>query len=434
MVYKRASGRVRKLKKVTTTPSPPTSDESSFATEKLSSQQNNKNFTVSPRHIVKFELEDAKYSEDYEKLKKSRKLRVKRSSVDSRDDSKKNATGGIRMEKFITKDTFMQPKELFRFLYSDAVIKSPDTYNEKKSTEERKSKREVNSSDSVTSDTRKIKITHPLSTSTRVKHVSFDELSSKMQKTIESALSDAVERGKASEGDYLKFYYGDKIIKVPVTMTKYIASKAKESPAPTKSSIIDSYGKKTVKFLKDDDELPQLLGTKNSYQKFQPSFKYENHNVFLPTTTTERAESYVNFKTPNENFNLKVENDISYLPPKKSVYFYSTNEDSLSSPVKSTSLSSPGPVVFQSTTPSTVMPKSIHIVHPTSNKISNDFIRDTIPITEEINESHNFYSPLHTSIISDNDYKKHLPAPTSYMEYDDGSYTGKEDEKNYEFG
>jgi hypothetical protein len=41
-------------------------------------------------------------------LKKSKKLRVKRSSGDV-----KNTTNTRKMKEFITKDTFMQPKEFF---------------------------------------------------------------------------------------------------------------------------------------------------------------------------------------------------------------------------------------------------------------------------------------------------------------------------------
>jgi hypothetical protein len=109
MVYKRASGRVRKQKKVATTT--PISMNEKLTTEEIQTDVKHyakKNITISPRHIVKFELEDAKYSEEYENLKKSKKLRVKRSSGDV-----KNTTNTRKMKEFITKDTFMQPKEFF---------------------------------------------------------------------------------------------------------------------------------------------------------------------------------------------------------------------------------------------------------------------------------------------------------------------------------
>ena len=76
MVYKRASGRTKKVKKNHS------NDSQKEASVKQRREKDeiakHQNFTITPRQMIRFELEDAKYSEDYEKLRKTRKLRTKR--------------------------------------------------------------------------------------------------------------------------------------------------------------------------------------------------------------------------------------------------------------------------------------------------------------------------------------------------------------------
>lgn len=403
-VFKRSSStrKVKRTKKVSTTTE--ASVDVKIPTKPLN---NGKNFTVSPRHIVKFELDDAKYSEEYEKLKKSRKLRVKRSS-----DFEGKANGTRRTEKFVTKETFVQPRELFKFSFLDAVTKSPEA-SEVKETSEKKTKREV-SADSTANDSKKIHVSHPMRGYRSTKHVSYDDISAKLQKMIDSALYDAVQKGKASDGDYLRFFYGDKIIKVPVAMSKYVATKSKETPP---------HGKKVVEEQKA--ETPKLLGTKNAYFPVKTaSIKYDQP-IFLPTTTTEKAESYVNFNTP-----IVVEPDvpeIKYEPYKKSVYYYANDATYYGK----NSMSSPGPVLFdEPTTPSSIdTSEPLHyknfIYHPPT-KLN---IKEEIPITEHVNESFDYIpsAPEHHSYPT-------IPTPTSYVEYAGNHADSHDHSKNYEFG
>ncbi|XP_070490886.1 probable serine/threonine-protein kinase kinX [Chironomus tepperi] len=389
MVYKRASGRIKKVKKNSTNNSTLTVLEPNK--KKRSEKKNHvpKNFTL-PSQLVKFELEDAKYSEEYEQLKNSRKLRVKRSAAGNKTNVEN------RKEKQFMKEKFVQPKEFLKFVLSDAIIavSSKASANEdKQSKGEKKIKREVSATDSTSSDTtRKIKITHPLSSTSRIKHVSFEELPSKIQKVIESTISDAILKGKASDGDYLKFFYGDRIIKVPVSLSKYI-SPMKETPSKGLSDYYSTI--KTQKFQKEDvvTEAPFLPVSKNTFAKYQSFVKHEV-KPYMP----EKPQSYANYVTPiKENPMPKIEKEpIQEYPAKKSIYYYSNeNEQKLSSPV-----------IYES---------------PSQEKETKEIIRESIPITEDFNESK---------------YDEQI-YPTSYMEYDDGFSKKSMDyheDKNYAFG
>lgn len=446
MVYKRASGRVRKLKKVKSTAAPLSSsqNEDHFPEQKIN---NTKNLTITPRHMIKFEMEDAKYSEEYEQLKKSRKLRIKRAVTDN--TSSKNGT--YRMEKFIAPDTFMQPKEFLRFLITDAITSSTrDSNYDKKETEEKKTaKRDTSAvaagtTDSSTSETfKKVKITHPLSAASRTKHVSFEELPAKLQKTIESALNDAVSRGKANDGDFLKIYYGDKVIKIPVSLSKHISIKAKETT--TAKSIIESYVHKTVhKYPKEEEEY------KNSFFKETPKYETKYETKYYYPSTTERAESYVNFVTPKDPAPHVEE---VHLPPKKSVYFFSSEEENTPTfeSLKKKPVT-PSSIIFESSTPSTLSTFSDlsknyenHIIHPTSSPslgafktIIKEHPRETIPITEEIVDDGLYqYKPLKTihEIQHLDEHKPiPIPPPKSFIGFQGSTSKDEHIEKNYEFG
>lgn len=415
-VFKRASSprKMKRTKKVSTTTTAAPS-EVEIPTKPLN---NGKNFSVSPRHIMKFELDDAKYSEEYEKLQRSRKLRVKRSS----DFGGKS--NGTKTEKFITKDTFKQPREFFKFSYLDAVTKptlmdATETKEHKESSE--KNKREI--SDSSSTDTKKIHVSHPMRGQRSTKHVSYDEIPAKLQKMIDNALHDAVSKGKASEGDYLRFFYGDKIIKVPVSMSKYIATKTKDTPV---------YGKK-VTFQQEEpkSEPLQLLTTKNAYYPLiNHSIKFDAKPQFLPTIppTSDKAESYMNFETP---IVAQDSSDNNYLPYKKSVYFFASNDDK-SNQYPKNSMSSPGPVVFEDfipTTPSSIDASKSHqysnYIHHPPTKVS--IIKDEIPITEHVNEGYSEYIPALPE-------RHRAPIPTSYVEYAGNHADSHDSNKNYEFG
>lgn len=372
------------------------------------------NFQDSPRQLTKFEPEDAKFSAEYEKLKQSRKLkhRVKRSSE---DEDKSNTTR--KATKFITKDSFVQPRELFKFSYLDAVTKAPVESETNES--EKKTKREV--ADSTAVDTKNtVQMTSPMRNHRSTKHVSYDEISQKLQKMIDAALQDAVSRGKASDGDYLKFFYGDTIIKVPVSMSKYVLHKSKQ---PENSNI---HPKKVVSYSSNigeeepKTESPKLLATKNSYYSLKNSkIKFDLKPHFLPTPQAEKAESYEHFETP-----IVVQSDgqENHFPlDNKSPYQYS-NEDIHYGKNPANSVSSPGPVLFHSTTPSSVESYQNFIYHPPT-KLS--IVREEIPIVEHVDENFS-YVPLAPQ-------KNHVkfPVPTSYVEYSGNTH---EQKKNYEFG
>jgi hypothetical protein len=374
MIYKRASGRIRKIKKNSLTNSSITFESNN---NKQSSKANNetiyvpKNFTL-PK-LVKFELKDAKYSEEYEQLKKSRNLRVKRSS----DETPNNGTNAkIRMERLPMKDVFVQPKEIIKFVYSDALIADSLKSSLELSKSEKKIKREISAIDSIPSNTRKIKIIHPLSSASRTKHVSFEELPTKIQKVVESTISDAILKGKASDGDYLKFYYGDKIIKVPVSLSKYILT-IKEQPSKGLSNYYTTFKaqklQKKEELVTDAPFLPVL--------KYQSSVKYEN-----------KPQSYANIVTLKENSFTKTEKGPpADLTAKKSIYYFSNADEKLSSPV-----------IFES---SLKLPEN----------------REVIPITEDFNES-KFEVPVY---------------PTSYVDYEDNLVKKPinfHEDKNYAFG
>ena len=420
-IFKRSStGRKRKVKKVSTTTTK-TPTEAEIPTKPLTGKDNAKNFTVSPRHIVKFELDDAKYSEDYEKLKQSRKLRVKRSA-----DGGNKADDMKKMEKSKTKETFVEPRELLRFSFLDAVIKAPEKLSEvkeMKENKEKKAKREI--ADSTATETKNIHVSSPMRGYRSTTHVSYDDVSNKLQKMIDSALRDAVVKGKASDGDYLKFFYGDKIIKVPVSMSKYVSSKSKETQAYIKKVISHPHESSSP-------EPPQLLATKNSYYPLKNSaIKYDSKITYVSPSpiTTEKAESYVNFELPINVQSEKQEE--KYSPYKKTVYYY-TNDDTFH---PKNSLTSPGPVLFdvdEPTTPSNIDISNTHhyknfVYHPPTK---TTFLKDAIPITENVDESYEYMPSVSVP------EKSHLPipVPTSYVEYAGNHADSHDQSKNYEFG
>jgi hypothetical protein len=193
----------------------------------------------------------------------------------------------------------------------------------------------------------------------------------------------------------------------------------KETLAFTKDTI---YGKKE----EPKTESLKLLGTKNAYFSLKNSpIKYEKPK-FLPTlpTTTEKAESYVNFGSSPI---IVPENDY-----KKSIYFYS-NEANAYFPKNS--MSSPGPVLFEdsviATTPTTVIhevPKAYDykstVYHPKHLKT----VKEEIPITEIVNENFDY--------IPEQPKLSHYPSPTSYIEYagNHEDHFNHPSKKDYEFG
>lgn len=411
--------KVRKTKKASTTTAIPIEESIplDFAEEILTRPEKPKNFTVTPRQIFKFEVDDAKYSDEYEKLKKSRKLRVKRDTENQ--DTPTN------------RERFMQPRDLFRFSLSDAVTKNPA--REQPENNEKKTKREI--PDSSSTESKKVYVTSPMRNHRSTKHVKYEDIPSKLQKLIADAIHDAVQRGKASDGDFLKFYYGDKIIKVPVSTSKYAQHKQPREHQP----IVSSFKTEDLTVA----EFPKLLGAKNTYYPLKSSaIKYE-----APTTTTEKAESYANFKAPIVTQPEIQEN--KYLPYKKSVYYYTNDEIYYGK--NSAKTSSPGPVLFEDST----TPRSSHIVvepskpshyesfvaHPSvPSELYLSAYKEAAPISETVDESYIPYKPSQESIefhgLGSYATIKSPSQPTtpSYIEYHGSHPETHEYAKNYEFG
>lgn len=397
--------------------------EKFFAAEK---PEQPKNFKDSPRQLVKFEPEDAKFNAEYEKLKQSRKLkhRVKRSSE---DEKKSNTTR--KAEKFVTRDTFVQPRELFKFSYLDAATKAPQTNETNES--EKKTKREITDSTAVESKN-VVQMSNPMRNQRSTKHVSYHDISQTLQKMIDAALKDAVSKGKASEGDYLKFFYGDTIIKVPVSMSKYVLHKTKENQTSYPHSKKVATYPSNIGEEETKTESPKLLATKNSYHQYllkNSKIKFDvtlPHFLPTPQTQTEKSESFENFETPIVVQSGGQENNFSL--GQKSGYQYS-NDDVYYGRNPGNSVSSPGPVLFhQATTPSTVENSHQYknfIYHPPT-KLS--IVKEEIPIVEHIDEDFS-YIPL----IPQNTHMK-IPVPTSYVEYTGDRADTHEEKKNYEFG
>jgi hypothetical protein len=426
---------------------------------------------IVPGEMFKFEIDDAAYSEEYEKFRqsKNRRLRsarshsrVKRSTDDIKNDEKIDETKQ-------TKDSFRQPKEFLKFLISDAVTTVPPetkTTQEKKESSEKK-KRET--TDQATADTIKnVQLNNPLRDRHVTKHVAYDGMSPKLKSMIDSALADAIQRKAASENDYLKFFYGDKIIKVPMSLSRHIKLNLKDS---------SSKGIETP--------------TKTPYYPMKAPYKYEKpiyHTTSLPQlsshTSSGKAESYANFKTPISPIiigkpivseinipELVTETPTSIDPSyKKSVYFYSSeHEDVIKSSTPPTT--SPGPVLF--TTPSSIPSlgdyktrvnyspshtevKFVKQEYPTHTEAK--FLKDSIPINEHIDETYSGYNPPPSPLLHHNHHVippyenlqkhpisvvapsyHHAPAPTPIAPspYTQSDYSGNYDghyEKNYEFG
>ena len=279
-------------------------------------------------------------------------------------------------------------------------------------------KREVSATDlddpSSSESVKKIKITHPLSSASRTKHVSFEDLPAKLKKTIESALNDALLRKKVNDNDYLKIYYGDKVIKIPVAISKKFFLKSKETT--TTKSVVETYAHKNLhKIPKEEEE-----------NSFKSSFFPEAPTSYYYPSTTEKAQSYVNFVTPKDPSPHVEEVHI----PKKSFYFFSSEEEttpkSLVPIISSTPSSSLGFSDLSSNYES-------HVLHGSSSPslgayktVLKELPKESIPITEETVVNNYLYKPK-IKFIDDH---KFLPAPTSDSEFDDK----KEEEKNYEFG
>lgn len=389
-VYKRSSSRRVQRKKKLTSTTPSTISATTEIIPEKPSKHNARSLSSPPRDIIKFELNDAKYSAEYEKFRNSRNLRKKR-SAENNETKNENDTIYVDGTKFI------HPREIFKFEVSDAI-----TTTTAPTEGDKKTKREV---DSSANESKKIKIIHPLSSSGRgyrpAKQVAYDDLPIAVRKIIGTTLLDAISKKKANDGDFLKFYYGDRTIKVPMSLAKHISMNPKIKETTSKS-IWDFSTKSPEKITKNAFvAYPQLLGAKNAYFPLKES-----------TVPVEPVKGFSSSTTQPKSA-------ISEILNEKPVYYYVKPND-----YRKNSMSSPGPVLFESSTPSyeSLKSKFAHIPYPMPTTY-----KDQIPIIEENIE--NFSPPVAE--------KSFIPAPTSYIEYNGENHEISHDQKadkNYEFG
>lgn len=415
--------------------------------------------------MFRFEIDDAVYSEEYEKFRKAKNnnnrkqrspprphhsRRAKRSSpADNESDKIVTSTTGVKTEPQLNngKDAFRQPREVFKFLISDAVTKAPPTGDVKESSEKRKRETDQVNAETIKSVAIANSNSHqapnqpqsPREPRHITKHVGFDDMSPKLKGMIESALVDAITRKNANENDYLKFFYGDKIIKVPMSLSKHIKLNFhKETPS----------------------KVEQSSKTAHHSSKPIPYYKYEKpiYHTTAHTPTKHHysgfAESFANFQTPIivgkpiEHIDIpKTEAPATLFDShnKKSLYFFTSEHDTTapSSPSLFTPAASPEPGLYS--TPSSIDSSyKTHVDFPTHTEVK--FLKDSIPISEHIDESYSGYLPpaLPSTVTSPHQVQQlhhaphaaeasalSQPQPHSFVDYG-SNYDGYD--KNYEFG
>lgn len=259
-----------------------------------------KQLPTPPRDILSFEVSDVYVpTAEFEKLYREAKDlehydRVKRSveQSSSRKMKKENSTYITSTTEHHSFVTLPVPPKIFKFELSDAKIPDSSQISQRtknisqngNSTVSYKSNIYKRDSSSHTSnamyqktiDSRKIRFISPLSVSGNkkrsAKYQAYEELPFNTQKIIDKAIDDAKSNKKLNNGEYLQFYYGDKIIITPLYPKKHEIHKPSvpTNLKPMNGNQFESYWspKTKQKFVLAHDNFvlnPKLLGTKQSY-------------------------------------------------------------------------------------------------------------------------------------------------------------------------
>lgn len=456
-----------------------------------------KDIPTPPRDILNFEVSDAIVpSVEYEKLYRARNLnhndRVKRSvkqTKKSRNLQKKNsttsATSTTEIYTFITlpvtsKPTLIKPSltkspppDVFKFELSDAKIPDPSQIPQRaknllsnvnnNSTSSYKSniyKRDSSnvSMDQKTNESRKIRIIHPLSNSGKKKRApkyqAYEELPFNTQKIIDKAIADAKTSNKLNDGEYLQFYYGDKIIITPLYPSKPEPPKPVRAPvmkSPMNGNVYESYwapmAKQKFKLAHDNFVLnPKLLGTKQAYFVADNILKPKKQmapqmiiNVQPTSNGYKEEQTAINFNNKPEQNSIP---NLSHLIGQ-SPSFQLEGLNKMVTNDKPDSKKAVGPILFH---PELSQPKPEHAFSYVNVEAPrNSFLR---PVETKYHHISNYkqyqhkYEPNHMNHMTQTlnhiqqiQPQPQLPPPTSYQElinYNTGNH--HEEKEDYEFG
>ena len=423
---------------------------------------NSKDIPTPPRDILSFEVIDAIVpSVEYEKLYKERNLRhntrVKRSvqQTNNSHTQKRNSTSFIsttELYSFVTLPvtsapilTLPPPPDVFKFELSDAKVPDPSqipqrakiilpNVNSTKSYKSNIFKRDSSnvSMDQKPNESRKIRIINPLSGSGKkkrtAKYQAYEELPFSTQKIIDKAIAEARLSNKLNNGEYLQFYYGDKIIISPLYPTKPEPPKPIRTPAnknTLNSNAYESYwnpiSKQKFKLAHDNFVLnPKLLGTKQSY--------FVADNILKP-------QMIININNRPEQYLIPNHSNLVAQSPSFQLLGFNQKETTK----KQDSKKSVGPILFHPELSQTKLEEPFSYVNVEAPRTA--YLR---PANSNYNHLSSFKQYKHKFELNHMkltqpqfpiNYVKKLPPPTSYQElinFNSGNHD--EEKEDYEFG
>lgn len=273
----------------------------------IESNRQGRELFVAPKTFIKFGVEDAiippenaklsrpKRSAETEPSKPTRRQRKPKkpkapTSAESTETPQPSIFPPINEKKYVPSP----PRDIIKFELIDAKVPGTENFrnfrlpfdiaDNKNSTKgNRKSrataifKRDTppnpSMADSSSNESRRIKIVTPLS-SKKSKYQLYEELPMAIQKAIDGAVLEHRKKN-GNTGDYLKFYYGDKIIRAPKNYKPFPLKDTTDggmqsdwSPLMKPSQLMSEY-----KFEDPFEVNTKFLGTKPSYTQFKTAVK-----------------------------------------------------------------------------------------------------------------------------------------------------------------
>lgn len=426
-------------------------------------QDNSKDTPTPPRDILNFEVSDAiAPSVEYEKLYRARNVRLstrqKRSAPQTNNinKQKRNSTSFMsttELYSFVTLPvTLPPPPAIFKFELSDAKVPDPSqipqrakfilsNVNSTKSYKSNIFKRDSSNvpMDQKANESRRIRIIHPLSISGKKKRTpkyqAYEELPFNTQKMIDKAIADARSNNKLNNGEYLQFFYGDKIIISPLHPTKPEPPKPIRAPANKNTLNNNEYAsywnpivKQKFKLAHDNFVLnPKLLGTKQSYFVADSILKpKEQMTPQMIINVQPVLNGYKEEQTTNNINNRPEQNSIPNL--SSLVATPSFQQDSKKAV---------GPILFHPELSQPKLEEAFSFVNVDAPRTA--YLR---PVDSKYNHFTNYkqykhiYEPNQMKLTQPQfpiNYIKKLPPPTSYQELImNGNH--HEEKEDYEFG